>query len=141
MAKLGVMGTVFQMDIATVYTAVAQVISISQSDRGDQTFNADTLDNAADGNSVIWGVKAQTGITEPGKLGLELFLDPTNAGHQAIVGAIGKGNQNWKTTYANTSGVAEEYTSAGIKIGTEVKMGDGLKMKVDLELTGPVTQF
>jgi hypothetical protein len=141
MAKKSCMGTVLQQKISGTYTTVAQVISISTSGRGDETFDATTLDSASDTNSVVWKEKAQTGATEPGKVSFEVFLDPTLSGHQAIVGCIGQGNTDWKTIYPNSGGADELFTSAGLQYGQDVKMGDGLKMSVDLELTGPVTQF
>jgi hypothetical protein len=141
MSKLSCIGTVLQQKISGTYTAVAQVISISSSGRGDETFDATCLDSAADNNSVVWKEKANTGAVEPGKVSFELFLDPTLSGHQAIAGQLGQGNTDWKVIYANTEGVSDLFTSAGIQYGVDVKMGDGLKMSVDLDLTGAVTQF
>ncbi|HSG60852.1 MAG TPA: hypothetical protein VLA24_05385, partial [Pseudomonadales bacterium] len=79
MTKVVSKGTVLQQEISSVFTAVAQVISIDQSGAESETFESTTLDTSGAGKEY-----AQTGYTEGGSLSFELFYDPALAGHQAI---------------------------------------------------------
>jgi hypothetical protein len=140
MAKKAVMGTVLQQSISGTYTPVAQVISISRSGCGDETFDSTSFDSGSDSNGVVWKEKLSAGIVEPGKVAFEVFFDPALSGHQAILGRLGQGNTLWKIVYPNSGGVYDGFTSAGIHYGIELKMNDGIKASFDLDLTGPVTQ-
>jgi Lambda phage tail tube protein, TTP len=141
MAKKSAMGTSLELSIASVYTAIGQILSVTRSDTGDVTFDGTCLDSAADGNSVVWTELIQAGVAEPGKVAFEIFLDPTNTVHQDVVSYIGQGNRSWKTVYANSGGAFDGFTSAAIKYNIDAKAKEGIKMSVDLTLTGPVTQF
>lgn len=134
MAKVKCKGTVLKQEISSVYTAVAQVIEFSMSGVKDETYDATDL------STTKFKEKASTGYAEPGESSFTLFLDPALAGHQAILALIGSGNTtNWKLICADDDESEIAFSSAGVEVGVEVKMNDGLKMPVKLEHTGAVT--
>ncbi|MCH7700664.1 MAG: hypothetical protein IID37_03150 [Planctomycetes bacterium] len=77
MSKVIGKGTVLQESIATVFTAIAQIISLDLPEAETETVEADTLDNANAGIPY-----EATGRTEGGSVSGELYFDPTLAGHQ-----------------------------------------------------------
>lgn len=132
MAKLACKGTVLKQEIASVMTAVAQVISMSTSGVEAQTFETTTLDTSGAGRTY-----QPTGYTEPGTVDFDLFYDPSLAGHQAITDlATTPAITNWSITFTDAAPTTETFSSAGLTIGRTVDMADGLKMSVSLKLTG-----
>ena len=78
MAKVKCKGTVLQQEISSVFTAVAQVISIDIGETKTETWDSTSLDTG------VGKTKSQTGYAEPGDVSFEIFFDPALAGHQAI---------------------------------------------------------
>lgn len=132
MAKVVSKGTVLQQEISSVFTAVAQVISIDQSGAESETFEATTLDTSGAGKEY-----AQTGYTEGGNLSFELFYDPALAGHQAISDLLTTpADQNWKVIFADAGTTEYPFTGAGLGMDFSVAMNDGLKASVNIKLDG-----
>ena len=130
-------GTVVKQTIASVLTAVAQVISVDVGDTKVETFDSTTLD--ATGSSKT---KTATGYAEPGDVSMELFLDPALAGHQAITDEITTPPTSgtvWNLVFADSANTVWPFTVAGNSIGATVDMGDGLKASVTLELASMIT--
>jgi len=130
MTKIACKGTVLQQEIGTVYTAVAQIISLDLPEMESETFDADTLDVATAGIPY-----QPTGRTEPGSLSGELFYDPALAGHQALLELLTTpAAENWKIIFSDT-GVSEwTFSSAGLSFGGTVALNDGLKGSFSLKL-------
>jgi hypothetical protein len=122
--------------IGTVYTAVAQLISLDLPDMESETFEADTLDNT-DAEIPYKG----TGRSEGGSVGFEGFFDPALAGHQALLTlietppAIGS-EESYKIIFADTGATEWPFAGAGISIGGAVALGDGLKFSGSIKLDG-----
>lgn len=132
MTKVVSKGTVLQQEISSVFTAVAQVISIDQSGAESETFESTTLDTSGAGKEY-----AQTGYTEGGSLSFELFYDPALAGHQAISDLLTTpADQNWKVIFADTGSTEYPFTSAGVGMDFSVAMNDGLKATVNCKIDG-----
>jgi len=131
-AKVKCKGTVLQQDIATVFTAVAQVISMELNGVETETFDKTTLDTVGAGKEY-----GQTGYAEGGSLDGELFYDPVLAGHQAITDIVTTPADNdWKVIFADAAATELPFTSAGVGFGIAVAMSDGLKSSFSLKLTG-----
>jgi hypothetical protein len=139
MAKKPVMGVVFQIQVAGVYTSVAQMTDLSEKDRGGENFESTSFDSTPDSNGNIWKEKTFSGEIDPGKVSYELFYDPTLSGHHALF-AMEYQQTNCKTIFPASGGASCLFTSATAKFGREYKMGEGLKMSADLDLTGVVTE-
>jgi len=128
MSKLKCKGTALQQEIATVYTAVAQVISMKLPDMASETYESDTLDNSDAGIPYD-----PTGRTEGGSLGAELFYDPGLSGHQDLLALLTTpADQNWKLVFSDSSEWA--FVGAGISFGGTVALNDGLKGSIEIKL-------
>jgi len=138
MEKKPVAGVVLQGGVATVFTAIAQVIEASESDRGGETFESTSFDSPVDSNGNVGKETAYNGILNPGKASFMIFFDPTLAGHIALLAAATT-FFNWKIVFPASGGACCIFDSCVAKFGRDYKMGDGLKMSVDLTLTGLVT--
>ena len=132
MAKIKNKGSVLQMEISTVYTAVAQIISMDLPDMEAETFESDTLDNADAGIPYD-----PTGRTEGGSLGFELFFDPALAGHQALLDLLTTpADQDWKIIFADTGTTEWTFTGAGFSFGGAIALSEGLKANCSIKLDG-----
>src|SRR5579862_6915512 len=140
MSKKLCMGTVLQQDIASVYTAVAQVTSIKFSGVGGKGLNVQSLDSATDGNGIAWMDKIWNGIADPGELSFDFYLDPALTGHQSLL-ASNFASTQWKVVYANSGGAYDGFTSVASTFDRNVEVGEALKGSGKLELSGPVTQY
>ena len=125
-------GTVLQQEIASVFTAVAQIISMELTGVESETFDETTLDTVGAGKEY-----GQTGYAEGGSLDFEYFLDPALAGHQAITDLVTTpADNNWQLIFADKGAKELPFTSAGVGFGLTVAMNDGLKGSGSLKLTG-----
>ncbi len=127
-------GTVCKMAIASVLTAITQMISLDLPEGESETFEADYLDNPKSGIPY-----KSTGRTEGGELAYEGWFDPSLAGHQAITDLL---------TTPPADGVAcrvvfaddteWDFTAAGCSLGVSVQLKEGLKFKGKFKLDGTV---
>lgn len=127
-------GTVLKIEVATVLTAVAQIVSIDVGDKKPETYDASTLDQAAAGKA-----KELTGYSTAGDVSGELFFDPGNAGHAAMYAsadAPAKLDGQVAFTDDDTSPSVLDFTACGVAMGLAVKMNDGLKAKFTMEQDG-----
>lgn len=132
MAKVVSKGTVLQQELSMVFTAVAQVVSLSYSGAESETFECTTLDTVGAGKEY-----GATGYTEPGSVDFEIFYDPALAGHQALTDLLTTpAEQNWKIIYADTGTTELPFTGAGISWGNDIQMSDGLKASGSIKLSG-----
>jgi hypothetical protein len=130
-------GTVLKMTIATVLTAVGQMLSLEFSEAENETFEADYLDNADAGIPY-----RSTGRTEGGELSYEGWFDPALAGHQAITDLLTNpeaGGTECQVVYADAAETEWDFTAAGASLGVAVALNEGLKCKGKFKLDGLVT--
>jgi len=129
MAKLIGKGTIFKSTISAMLTAVAQVNSISSSGFASQTYEGTSLD------SGVGKEKPLTGYSEPGTVDIELFFDPTLAGHQFYTDSIVVPVEiAHSITYVDST--VTTFTASGMDFGHTVAMDDGLKATVSFTITG-----
>jgi hypothetical protein len=132
MAKPTCKGTALQLLIGTVYTAIAQLISLDLPECESETYDADTLDNANAGIPY-----APTGRSEGGSLGFELFYDPALAVQQALVALITTpAAASWKLLFSDAGASEWTFAGAGISFGGTVALNDGLKGSGSIKLDG-----
>lgn len=126
MAKIKCKGTVLQIDIATVYTAVAQLISHTPPSMKSLAYDSTTLDTSGAGKE-----SELTGYAEAGNFEAEIFWDPELAVHQAITDAIvTPAETNWKTIFVNSGASELGYTCTELEFAPAVNMNDGLKASI-----------
>ena len=127
-------GTQLLMEIATVWTPIARIMNIDDSGGETQYYESTALDseNVEDGEP--------TGMATPGEWSGELWYDPANAGHMALIAAKAtKAKCNFKQVYAN-AGLDEKLCEATVKtFSTKAALGDGLRASFALKLTAPAT--
>jgi hypothetical protein len=137
MVKIPGKGCVLGQEIASVDTAIAQVISIDLPDMEAETFEADTLDNA---NAPI--PYQTTERSEGGSWGGELFFDPVLAGHQAFLALLyAPVETNFTITYSDAGATVWTMLTAGVSAGGSIVLNDGVKMTVSGKLSGLPTEF
>jgi len=129
MSKLKSKGTALQQMIGTVYTAVAQVISLDTSGMESETYDSTTLDGG------VGKTYDQTGYSEPGSVGAELFYDPALAGHQELLTLITTpADETWKIVWSDSS--EWSFTGAGIGFDSSAALNDGIKATISIKLDG-----
>ena len=132
MAQLKCKGSILEQSIATVYTAVAQIISMDLPKFASETYEADTLDNASAGIP-----HKPTGRTEGDSLGFELFFDPALTGHKALISLLSSpASQNWKLKFADSGPTTWPFVGGGFSLGAKIDMKDGLKAQASIKLDG-----
>lgn len=132
-------GTKLQIEVASVLTDIAALISIDLPEGAAETFEADTLDNA---NAGI--PHKPTGRVEGGSVGFEGFLDPVAATFQTltdmlntpILATTGDGGA---IKFADTAATVWPFQIAGITLGGSVVLNDGVKFSGSIKLDGKVT--
>lgn len=134
MAKIQCKGTILQLDIATVYTAVAQLIAHTPPAFGSGSFDSTTLDTSGAGEET-----ELTGYAKGDDFDAEIFWDPELAVHAAIHDAIYPTPTvtNWKTIFVNAGATEMAYTVTALKIAPAIAMKDGLKATI----TGTLDQL
>ena len=129
MAKIIGKGTILKSTISAMLTAVAQVNSISSSGFASQTFEGTSLD------SGVGKEKPLTGYSEPGTVDIELFFDPSLAGHQFYTDSIAVPVEiAHSITYVDAT--VTTFTASGMDFGHTVAMDDGVKATISFTLTG-----
>lgn len=134
MAKVKCKGTVISQTITTTLTPIAQIIDFNHGSAESETFDCTTLD------SGVGKEYSQTGYSEPGNFSMSLFMDPALAGHQSLTDDVTTPtNRVYSIAFADAATTTSTFTAAGIGVGFTGAMNDGLKMDVDLKLTGLFT--
>ena len=129
-------GTVFELEVATVATAISQLMSIDLPEHEAETFEADTLDNANPGIPY-----KPTGRVEGGSVGVEGFLDPALASLGVITDRLNDPSapEGGSITFADTASTAWAFETAGTTLGGTVVLNDGLKFTASFKLDGAIT--
>lgn len=130
MAKVKCKGTALQQEIASTYTAVAQIISLDGPEMESETYESDTLDNSDAGIPYD-----ETGRTEGGSLSGELFYDPALDGHTDLLALLTTPQgENWKIIFADTGTSEWTFAGAGFSFSPTVALNDGLKANFSIKL-------
>ena len=126
-------GTVLKLDISSVLTAIAQVISVDLPEDEASDFEALTLDQAGVGMP-----REMTGYTDSNGFAAELFYDPALSPHTAIrtnhIATPAK--STWQIILADAGTTTIDFTIAGLKFKAEVAAADGLKASMSGNLDG-----
>ena len=133
-------GSILSVDVATVLTAVAEVLSINVSGAKSETFETHYINQSAAGKT-----KLATGFADPPTVQAQLFYIPTNTGHQALTDEITTptivaANQlDGQITFADSGPSTLPFKIAGIEFGLQLAMNDGVKADVTFEVSGQPT--
>lgn len=132
MAVVKCKGTILQLDVAGTYTTIAQLLSISFSGASNRTFESTTLDQTG-----AFATHAWSGYNDPGEVQYECFYDPALTIHKKVNDVYKQGGSaNWRIQFSDSGTTTQTFASAGLTIGKEVKIGEGLKQTVKIAITG-----
>lgn len=124
-------GTSLLMEIASVYTAIPNLKSLSITGIKSETFASETLDGTA------FKTKDPTGYVEPATISAEVFRDPDDTVHQAFIAkAAAPAANNFKVTYADATPLSEIYSGVGFGYDTTAAPADGLTSTFTIETSG-----
>jgi hypothetical protein len=131
-------GSVYEIEVSTVLTAIAQLISIDLPEHSSETFEADTLDNSSVGIP-----HKPTGRVEGGSANVEGFLDPVLSSFQIItdrlIGSGVTGPEGHAITFADSGTTTWAYETAGTTLGGNIVLNDGVKFTASFKLDGSIT--
>lgn len=124
--KVSAKGTKLQLDIATVYTDIG-MISINGPEISPEFYDASDLSSG-----VCLETNTPTGHVTPGSVTGELFYDPADSVHQAIIASmVTPTSEDWKCVYPTT----DETAFSGVpKLTPKAARGDGLKGDLEVFL-------
>lgn len=133
-AKVKSKGTALLMEIASVYTAVTGLKSLSVTGLQSETWEYKVLDGAA-------GIAhSQTGYHAAAVINAEIFRDPDDAVHAAILAKVlAPADNNFKVTYADATPLSEVYAVVGYGMDTTASPSDGLSASISLQSSGAPT--
>lgn len=132
-------GSVFDVEVASTLTAIAQLISIDLPEHEAETFEADTLDNSNPGIPY----KA-TGRVEGGSVGLEGFLDPALSSFQILTDLLNTpilvaAGDAAQIQFADSGTTQWDFVMAGLSMGGTIALNDGVKFNCTIKLDGSIT--
>lgn len=134
MAKIVGKGTALQLSIASTFTTIAQLTSITLPEAESETVECDTLDNANAGIPY-----AQTGRTEGGSCSFEGYIDPVAATFQAVTDLLTTpADASWKIIFSDAATTEWTFTGAGVSIGGSVDTGSLSTFSGSIKLDGIV---
>ena len=126
-------GTVFELTISAVDTAVAQTIGINIGKQEPETFDTTVLSGG------VGKTKGRTGYATQDDSDAEIFYSPAQATHQFIAASIATPAEvggNFVLADSSTTHLA--FTAAALGLSGIVNMADGLKGNVNVVHTGLV---
>lgn len=133
MAKVISKGTQLQLDIATVFTTIAQVLGLDGPGAEVETYDATALD------SGVGKEKKPTGYVEGGEVSGDLLFDPVLVTHQALTDLLTTpAVKAWKEIFADAAPTTWPFNGILKTFSPTVDMADGLKASFSIELDGIV---
>jgi hypothetical protein len=132
-------GTSLKVEVSSVLTVIAQIISLDLPEHAAETFEADTLDN-----SDVGIPHKATGRVEGGSVGFEGFLDPVLASFQILTDllldpTLATTGDGASITFTDTGASVWAFTMAGLTLGGTVVLNDGVKFSGSIKLDKTVT--
>lgn len=126
-------GTVLAAEIASVYTALPQCISISKTGEASETFDGRTLDG------TVHSDKPNTGYVSNPEITVEMFYDSGNVVHTFLKTSIRTppvAGVNFKLTDTASTPLVEIWNVTGIGLDEKYDPKDGVKATVKLMTSG-----
>ena len=133
MVQIASKGTTLELDIATVFTEIAQVIGLDGPDPEVQIFDSTFL------NGAVGREKEPTGFVEGGAVSGSLFFDPIAATLQAMTNLIlVPAVSDWKHIWSDAANTPWPYSGILKKCKPAAGLDDGLKADIEIMLDGIV---
>jgi hypothetical protein len=131
MARTKSKGTVLSITVSSVLTAVPGIIDAKWSGAKSLAVACETLDNSAAG--IPYEV---TGSSEPGTISGNLYFDPVNTVHLAMLALITTpATVAGSLAYASGTVKTQTFTAASMEMGTEISNAkDPVKSPFSMQL-------
>lgn len=127
-------GTSLLMEIASVYTAVPNLKSVSLSGEASRTFPVELLD----GSTFLRNVA--DGYSTPCTISADVYYDPDDTVHIAFIAKIATPvDTNFKVTYADATPLSAIYPGTGFGFDKTATPGDGLSGTMTIVTSGAPT--
>lgn len=120
-------GTLLKLDIAAVFTTIAQVVSINGPGTSAGVIDVTSLTDD-------WMQKLAE-IPDGGQLTLGLLFDPDDSTLQALTDVHAGVDQNWQIHWAGSATNKWDLTGFVAGIGPTAEVNDGLRADVTIEVT------
>lgn len=135
MARLKGKGSQLQLEIASVFTTIAQLTSIDGPEAEIEDADASALDTSGAGKEYD-----PTGWVEPGECSSEGLFDPALATHKALTALITTpAKKNWKLNFSDSGPSVWPFAGFLKKLGPKIEMGDLVRFSFSVKLSGLVT--
>lgn len=124
-------GTALLMEIASVYTAIPSLKSVSITGIQSETWEYKVLG----GSAAI--EHSPTGYVKVATINAEIFRDPDDTVHAAILAkCYAPVDTNFKVTYADAAPLSEIYVGVGFGMDTTAAPADGLSSSITIQTSG-----
>lgn len=132
--KYSAKGLSLLLNIASVYTAIAGISTLSGPDAEVERVGTTALD------SSVGKEKLPTGYTDAGTVTGTLFFDPANTTHTACTALLAApAVKQWKTTFSDVAPTSWTYSGILFKFTPKGEVGQVLTADFSIDVTGGVT--
>lgn len=129
--KIKSKGTALLMEIASVYTAIPLLKSISISGAQSQTYNSTTLDGS------VYETNDPTGYTTAPTISADGYRDPDDTVQAAFIAKLAAPvATNFKVTYTDATPLSEIYSGTGFGFDTSAQLSEGLSCTYNIQTSG-----
>lgn len=124
-------GTAVLMEISSVYTAFANVKSVSITGARSTTFEAKLLDGS------VYTKNPADGYTTGPTINIEKYYDPDDSVDQAFIAKLAAPvDTNFKVTYADATPLSEIWAGTGFGMDKTATPSDGLSATLTIQTSG-----
>jgi hypothetical protein len=135
MARIKGKGSILELEIASVFTAIAQLTGIDGPEAEVEDDESTALDTSGAGKTY-----APTGWVEPGEVESEGLFDPVLASHQALTDLLtAPATVNWKLKFADAAVTVWPFAGHLKKLGPTIDMNKLTRFSFGIKLSGIVT--
>lgn len=131
MAKLKAHGCSAELEISSVFTAIAGIMNITIAGAANKTKVIECLDGGAYEEVLV------TGQTSAPTLTATIYYDPGLAAHQAITDCLdAPAQQNMKVKYSDSGPSTQSFATAGLGFDVDIQAGDFVQGTLTAPING-----
>lgn len=132
MSKLKGKGSILELEVATVFTAITQILSIDGPVPDVETFDSTDLSTTGAGKELL-----PTGYAAPGEVSFECFFDPALSIHQSLLDLVNTpAVVDWKLKFSDAGPTTWPFSGVFKGMGPKIAMNDGVKASGKIALSG-----
>jgi len=135
MSRVKGKGTILELEIASVFTPIAQLTGIDGPEAEVEDTETSALDTSGAGKEYD-----PTGWVEAGEVESEGMFDPALASHKALTALVTTpATKNWKLKFADGVPTTWPFSGHLKKLGAQIEMNDVVRFKFSIKLKGLTT--